>query len=67
MGPIRDMISENAGLDADLWDQSKIRPVDLRDFEMAIKNVKSSVGAQEIVRYKEWNKTFGSFDIVDPD
>jgi SpoVK/Ycf46/Vps4 family AAA+-type ATPase len=67
MGPIRDLITNNPEVEADQWDQANIRQVDLRDFEMALKNVKSSVGPEEIVRYKEWNKTFGSFDIVDQD
>jgi SpoVK/Ycf46/Vps4 family AAA+-type ATPase len=67
MGPIRDMILSNSNIEADQWDESKIRDVHLKDFVKALKNVKSSVSPDEIIRYKEWNKTFGSFDIVDKD
>jgi SpoVK/Ycf46/Vps4 family AAA+-type ATPase len=67
MGPIREMIAKNSQIEADQWDEKNIREVNLEDFTLALKNVKSSVGPEEIVRYKEWNKTFGSFDIIDKD
>ena len=67
MGPIRDMIACNAQTSADQWDESKIRQVNFQDFVAAMKNVKTSVSPEEIVRYKECNKTFGSFDIPETD
>ena len=65
MGPIRDMISLNAEENAENWDEKQIRKVVKDDFIKALKNVKSSVSPSEIVRYREWNTVFGSFDIKD--
>jgi SpoVK/Ycf46/Vps4 family AAA+-type ATPase len=59
------MIAENCGENAENWNENNIRQVILKDFELALKNVKTSVSPEEIVRYKEWNAIFGSFDIKD--
>ena len=68
MGPIREWITKNEGIDvAEKWDENQIRPVKLVDFLAALKSVKSSVGPTEIVRYKDWNSVFGTFQIPDHD
>ena len=68
MGPIRKWITENErNGPAENWDKNQILPVKFVDFLEALKSVKSSVGPTEIVRYKEWNSTFGTFQIQDQD
>jgi SpoVK/Ycf46/Vps4 family AAA+-type ATPase len=42
-------------------DIENVRPINLHDFEEAIKHVKASVSIEDLKIYSEWNKTFGSF------
>lgn len=40
-----------------------IRPLELKDFENALKKTKTSVAASEITRYEKFNAEFGALDI----
>lgn len=44
-----------------------LRPVNLNDFILSIKRTKSSVADEELQRYRDWNRQFGSFEISDID
>ena len=42
-----------------------IRPVEMKDFQAALKRQKPSVGKNEVGRYEKWNSEFGSFNSAD--
>jgi fidgetin-like protein 1 len=57
LGPVRDLGSAIGTIDA-----SKVRPISLTDFRNAAKSVRASVADADLVGYKEWTATFGSFE-----
>lgn len=38
----------------------QMRPVDVHDFENALKQVKASVNSEDLNFYEQWNNKFGS-------
>ncbi|KAL6764798.1 P-loop containing nucleoside triphosphate hydrolase protein [Haematococcus lacustris] len=60
-GPVRDAMAEHAGALAQLR-EGDLRPVMLRDFQMAARVQKASVTASEVVRYEEYDQKHGSKD-----
>ena len=42
-----------------------IRSTNLKDFEMALDNVKATVRADDLAKFKDWNDKYGSFPITD--
>ncbi|WRX12017.1 ATPase [Theobroma cacao] len=61
MGPIREAIKEaNNGKGICELKPEDLRPVSLKDFKNALKEVRPSVSKQELVAYVEWNGKFGS-------
>ena len=36
-----------------------VRPIKIEDFSCALQHVKSSVSGDDLILYKDWNKTFG--------
>lgn len=55
MGPIRSCT------DIRTVDASNVRPINLQDFEEALRGVRSSVATSDLEFYKKWNDEFGSF------
>ncbi|KAG6952942.1 hypothetical protein JG687_00012700 [Phytophthora cactorum] len=55
MGPIR-TCADIRTMDAD-----SVRPINLDDFKVALRGVRSSVAVKDLAFYKEWNEEFGSF------
>jgi SpoVK/Ycf46/Vps4 family AAA+-type ATPase len=56
MGPLRSaksILSEVAA--------AAIRPVSLKDFQLALRRIRPSVGPGELKRYIDWNAQYGSF------
>lgn len=60
MGPIRSISMKNI----QTVSLNKVRPISLRDFTDALRQVRASVVADELSYYVDWNKKFGSFDIL---
>jgi SpoVK/Ycf46/Vps4 family AAA+-type ATPase len=44
-----------------------VRPLNLQDFERALRVVKASVGSESLAQYRDWNHKFGSADLPDGD
>ena len=44
-----------------------IRPLTLKDFEEALKNVRASVNQKDLSYFSDWNDTYGSFPIKPED
>ena len=44
-----------------------IRPLKLKDFEEALKNVRMSVNQKDLNHFLEWNDSYGSFPIKEED
>lgn len=44
-----------------------IRPIKLKDFEEALKNVRQSVNQKDLSHFLEWNDSYGSFPIKEED
>lgn len=42
-------------------DINNIRPLNLDDFKEALKNVKATVNSDDLEKFMEWNKKYGSF------
>ncbi|KAF8288557.1 putative metalloprotease [Trypanosoma cruzi] len=56
MGPLREVTVRLT--DVSLHD---LRPIQRKDFVQALKRIRPSVGASEVMRYVDWNRQFGSF------
>lgn len=56
LGPIRDYTME----DLSKVQGSDVRPVNISDFQMALKRVKATVDKAELDAYVQWDNTFGS-------
>jgi len=56
LGPVRDVGEklESVALEC-------VRPIQLRDFEVASQVVRASVSENDLVGYREWNAMYGSF------
>lgn len=48
-------------------DFDKIRGVNLDDFKEAVRLIKPSVSEKNLTFYKDWNKDFGSFEVLEED
>ena len=56
MGPIRDVPAEQVlSMDA-----ASVRPIQLKDFEQALRVIKASVSLASLQDILAWNETFGS-------
>jgi SpoVK/Ycf46/Vps4 family AAA+-type ATPase len=44
-------------------DVNKIRPLDINDFKEALFNVKATVNSNDLQKFMEWNKLYGSYPI----
>jgi SpoVK/Ycf46/Vps4 family AAA+-type ATPase len=44
-----------------------IRPLGLKDFEEALKNVRRSVNQKDLNHFLDWNDSYGSFPIKEED
>ena len=44
-----------------------IRPLKLKDFEEALKNVRMSVNQKDLNHFLDWNDSYGSFPIKEED
>ena len=42
-----------------------VRPICFQDFKNALRQVRASVGTQDIAGYVEWNTQFGSFPVAE--
>ena len=67
MGPIRDISVNDSIVDmnvcvTDLCDKqpSRLRPIALQDFEYAFRQVRASVGDEDLDGYRQWNEKYGS-------
>jgi len=56
MGPMRD-----PGCDIRVMSSDAVRPIELRDFELAVCQVRASVAADQLGALVEWDKQYGSF------
>ncbi len=54
-GPIRSVA------DITRIEQANVRPMQLRDFEAGLQQVRASVNKADLQQYVDWNATFGSF------
>ncbi|XP_008441344.2 ATPase family AAA domain-containing protein FIGL1 isoform X1 [Cucumis melo] len=61
MGPLREALQQ--GTDITLLKKEDMRPVNLKDFESAMQEVRPSVSLSELGTYNEWNKQFGSLSL----
>uniref|UniRef100_A0A9I9CTV8 AAA+ ATPase domain-containing protein n=1 Tax=Cucumis melo TaxID=3656 RepID=A0A9I9CTV8_CUCME len=61
MGPLREALQQ--GTDITLLKKEDMRPVNLKDFESAMQEVRPSVSLSELGTYDEWNKQFGSLSL----
>ncbi|CCW65777.1 unnamed protein product [Phytomonas sp. EM1] len=61
MGPLREIPMGALGAVA----SRDLRPVDARDLAQALRRIKPSVGPEEVRRYAEWNRQYGSFMMED--
>ncbi|RHN50628.1 putative microtubule-severing ATPase [Medicago truncatula] len=61
MGPLREAMEQ--GIDIMELKKEDFRPVTLQDFLNSMKDIRSSVSANELGIYEEWNKQFGSLQI----
>ena len=41
--------------------QANVRPININDFKLALKQVRASVSPNEITHYIKWNSLYGSF------
>ena len=69
MAPLRDAMK---GKDVLNGDQLYVKPSDLRDIAKqdlldALRQVRASVGKNELTEYLKWNEEFGSFAILEED
>lgn len=48
-------------------DIANIRPLNLSDFEEALRNVKASVNQDDLQKFMDWNDIYGSFPIKPED
>jgi SpoVK/Ycf46/Vps4 family AAA+-type ATPase len=55
MGPIRSCA------DIRTMNANDVRPINLQDFEQALKGVRPSVSGKDLAFYREWTDEFGSF------
>jgi len=55
MGPVRELGPRIANVSA-----GKVRPIDMRDFRKALRNMKPSLSAQDLRHYEEFNEQYGS-------
>ena len=56
LGPVRELGSSIQSISVD-----SVRPIQVNDFQSATRMVRASVSPQDLVAYKGWNKTYGSF------
>lgn len=61
MMPLREIV------DVQNCQTEDIRPLELRDFEEAIKNVRSTVQQKDLDYFLKWNDDYGSFPIKPED
>jgi len=54
LGPIRELGSKLIDTP-----QENVRPIQLKDFEQALKNIRPSVSEQSLKGYEQWNKEYG--------
>ena len=65
MFPVRDLAMIHGDSDTDRWEFENMRAVNMDDLRSAAKAVKSSVGIDEIERYKVWNLQYGSYEFTE--
>lgn len=65
MFPVRDLMLMYGEKEADRWDLNHMRAVNMIDFRESMRFVKSSVGIDEIERYKVWNIQYGSYEFTE--
>ncbi|KAJ4766120.1 P-loop containing nucleoside triphosphate hydrolases superfamily protein [Rhynchospora pubera] len=58
MGPLREALMQ--GTEIIKLKKEDLRPVNLRDFEDSLQEIRPSVALSEIAIYEEWNQQFGS-------
>ena len=58
MGPMRELPSTGGNLQGLRPDD--VPPIELRHFESALKTVRATVSPEELLRYLDWNKQYGS-------
>ncbi|PWZ32491.1 Fidgetin-like protein 1 [Zea mays] len=61
MGPLREALQ--TGVEIAKLSKEDMRPVMLKDFENAMREVRPSVSSSELGTYEEWNRQFGSLSI----
>eukprot|EP00958_Prasinococcus_capsulatus_P013645 scaffold1411_cov396-Prasinococcus_capsulatus_cf.AAC.3 len=59
MGPVRELGPRIANVSA-----GKVRPIDMRDFRKALRNMKPSLSAQDLRHYEEFNEQYGSAGVI---
>jgi fidgetin-like protein 1 len=55
-GPLRSLRGDIAAIDS-----NSVRPINLSDFKKGMKQVRASVGPEDLEQYRTWNKQYGSF------
>lgn len=56
MGPMRD-----PGCDIRCMASDAVRPIQMRDFDLALCQVRASVAPDQLGQLKDWDKQYGSF------
>jgi SpoVK/Ycf46/Vps4 family AAA+-type ATPase len=64
MGPLREVLRNSAPPNNNSGTRS-LRPINRRDFEVALKSVKASVSNMDLAMYEKWNNEFGTQQFVE--
>ena len=64
--PLREMMAAQRACGTNSPNPDDLRPVTRKDFNLALKKVKPSVAASEVLQYEAWNRSFGSADLMPP-
>lgn len=60
MEPIRTIIRKDPSSGVQNLETASVPPINKRDFESALRQVKASVSNSDLNLYLEWNRNFGS-------